>query len=109
MCGRNRKSRHACWQDPQRSPLPPLLPPYRGSNCFNTGRWMKEEHEDFLRSVDQYDKNWDFIATIVTTRSVLQIRTHGQKYFAKLERGGLFPEQVRSPNTSVLPGHSSRM
>lgn len=69
---------------------------------------MKEEHEAFLRGVDQYDKDWDLIATIVTTRSVLQVRTHGQKYFAKLERGEVFPEQVNLPSPDRLCRHSSR-
>lgn len=80
--------------------LPSLLSEQRhassdsSSSSLNTGRWMKEEHEAFLQGVALYDRDWDLIATIVTTRSVLQIRTHGQKYFAKLEKGKVFPEQV---------------
>lgn len=55
---------------------------------------MKEEHETFLRGVELYDKDWCLLATTITTRSVVQIRTHGQKYFAKLQKGEAFPEQV---------------
>lgn len=62
---------------------------------FNTGRWMKEEHEAFLRGVELYKKDWHLVAAVVKTRSVLQIRTHGQKYFAKLAKGEVFPLEVR--------------
>lgn len=55
---------------------------------------MKEEHEAFLRGLVLYQKEWDLIATVVKTRTVLQVRTHGQKYFAKLEKGEVFPEEV---------------
>eukprot|EP00903_Cladosiphon_okamuranus_P008067 g7781.t1 len=58
---------------------------------------MKEEHEAFLRGVEMYNKDWHLIATVVKTRSVLQIRTHGQKYFTKLAKGEVFPlEPYRS-------------
>ena len=56
---------------------------------------MKEEHEAFLRGVELYQKDWHLIATVVKTRSVLQIRTHGQKYFNKLAKGEVFPLEVR--------------
>lgn len=41
-----------------------------------------------------YNKDWHLIATAVKTRSVLQIRTHGQKYFTKLAKGEVFPLEV---------------
>lgn len=60
------------------------------------GRWTKEEHEAFLRGIELYGRDWESIATIVTTRTVLQIRTHAQKYVSKMARGVAFPEKVRS-------------
>lgn len=67
---------------------------------------MKEEHEAFLRGVGLYDKDWNLIATVVTTRSVLQIRTHGQKYFTKLAKGEVFPLEVCPHVRCALIFHS---
>ena len=61
----------------------------------NKGRWTHEEHLAFLRGLHLYDKTWEAIASLVPTRTVLQIRTHSQKYFSKIESGGVFPEEVR--------------
>jgi hypothetical protein len=36
----------------------------------------------------QYNKQWKQIAELVKTRTVVQIRTHAQKYFQKLEKVG---------------------
>eukprot|EP00752_Nemacystus_decipiens_P003879 g3566.t1 len=59
----------------------------------NKGRWTREEHLAFLRGLYLYDRTWEAVASLVPTRSVLQIRTHSQKYFAKIESGGVFPEE----------------
>jgi len=50
------------------------------------GRWLKEEHEVFLVGLHQYGKQWTKISRICRTRTVLQIRTHAQKYFKKLRK-----------------------
>jgi hypothetical protein len=34
----------------------------------------------------KYNKQWKLIAELVKTRTVVQIRTHAQKYFQKLEK-----------------------
>ena len=67
----------------------------------NKGRWTSEEHKAFLHGLHLYDENWEAIACLVPTRSVLQIRTHSQKYFAKVNEGGVFPEKVRCVGSSV--------
>lgn len=43
-----------------------------------------------------YDRNWEAVASLVPTRTVLQIRTHSQKYFTKMEKGEEFPGEVRA-------------
>lgn len=53
----------------------------------NTGRWLTEEHEVFLQGLDQHGKQWKKIALMIKTRSVVQVRTHAQKYFQKLLKG----------------------
>lgn len=58
-----------------RRPLPHLNRRIRK----NKGRWTQEEHEAFLRGVRLYERNWEAVAALVPTRTVLQIRTHSQK------------------------------
>lgn len=67
---------------------------YTPANRFNKGRWSKTEHELFLRGLGQFGKDWAVISGLLKTRSVLQIRTHAQKYFRSVERGLPFPENV---------------
>lgn len=50
------------------------------------GRWTAEEHILFLKGMSLYGKSWKKISEIVKTRSVVQIRTHAQKYLIKLEK-----------------------
>mmetsp|Transcript_17517 Transcript_17517/g.50462 ORF Transcript_17517/g.50462 Transcript_17517/m.50462 type:complete len:775 (-) Transcript_17517:1217-3541(-) len=52
----------------------------------HTGRWTKEEHEAFLLGLKLYGKEWKKVAAKVKTRTVVQTRTHAQKYFQKLQK-----------------------
>jgi SHAQKYF class myb-like DNA-binding protein len=52
----------------------------------HTGRWTKEEHEAFLSALKMYGKEWKKVAAKVKTRTVVQTRTHAQKYFQKLAK-----------------------
>ena len=52
----------------------------------HTGRWTKEEHEAFLSALQMYGKEWKKVAAKVRTRTVVQTRTHAQKYFQKLSK-----------------------
>ena len=52
----------------------------------HTGRWTKEEHESFLSALQMYGKEWKKVAAKVKTRTVVQTRTHAQKYFQKLQK-----------------------
>mmetsp|Transcript_21228 Transcript_21228/g.46056 ORF Transcript_21228/g.46056 Transcript_21228/m.46056 type:complete len:1444 (+) Transcript_21228:445-4776(+) len=52
----------------------------------HTGRWTKEEHEAFLAALQLYGKEWKKVAARVKTRTVVQTRTHAQKYFQKLHK-----------------------
>eukprot|EP00588_Corethron_pennatum_P028599 CAMPEP_0194335316 /NCGR_PEP_ID=MMETSP0171-20130528/69166_1 /TAXON_ID=218684 /ORGANISM="Corethron pennatum, Strain L29A3" /LENGTH=279 /DNA_ID=CAMNT_0039098351 /DNA_START=349 /DNA_END=1185 /DNA_ORIENTATION=- len=49
----------------------------------HTGRWTAEEHEAFLTALRKYGKEWKKVAARVRTRTVVQTRTHAQKYFQK--------------------------
>eukprot|EP00903_Cladosiphon_okamuranus_P019244 g17695.t1 len=52
----------------------------------NTGRWTSDEHRLFLKGLELHGKGWKQIATLIQTRTVVQIRTHAQKYFQKLSK-----------------------
>lgn len=47
----------------------------------HTGRWTRSEHERFLAGLKRYGKEWKRVASSVRTRTVVQTRTHAQKYF----------------------------
>ena len=55
------------------------------------GRWTKEEHQAFLQGLKVYGREWKKVAQNIPTRSSAQIRSHAQKYFAKLAKD----EQLR--------------
>lgn len=52
----------------------------------NTGRWTAEEHRLFLEGLEKHGKGWKKIASLIKSRTVVQIRTHAQKYFQKLAK-----------------------
>ena len=53
-----------------------------------TGRWTRREHLLFLEALKKYGKEWKKVASMVKTRTVVQTRTHAQKYFQKMSKGG---------------------
>lgn len=52
----------------------------------DNGHWTDEEHEFFLECWAKYGKSWKKISEVMKTRTNEQIRTHAQKYFAKLDQ-----------------------
>lgn len=56
----------------------------------------------FLEGLRMYNKQWKLIAELVKTRTVVQIRTHAQKYFQKLEK-------VRMTNVSTPLGSETEV
>lgn len=59
----------------------PAQPPH-----IATGRWTKEEHNLFIKGLTRYGKEWKKVAKMISSRTIVQIRTHAQKYFQKLEK-----------------------
>jgi len=57
----------------------------QGSKPTN-GRWSSHEHTLFLEALNLYGREWKKVANYIQTRSSAQIRSHAQKYFAKLEK-----------------------
>mmetsp|Transcript_7414 Transcript_7414/g.17898 ORF Transcript_7414/g.17898 Transcript_7414/m.17898 type:complete len:165 (-) Transcript_7414:445-939(-) len=59
--------------------------------------WLPHEHEKFLTAVNLYGRNWKKIEEYVGTKSSVQIRSHAQKHFAKVERGDAGTESIAIP------------
>jgi len=71
-----------CSHDVGKAPLGKVVE----SGQEHTGRWTKEEHEAFLSGLQTYGKEWKKVAARVKTRTVVQTRTHAQKYILKLQK-----------------------
>lgn len=73
------------------------------------GRWTTEEHKQFLEGLRIYGKEWKKVSRLVKTRTLVQIRTHAQKYFLKLEKsktsGKYSPDSSDSLHSSVTLCH----
>ena len=50
------------------------------------GRWTHDEHQAFLEGLRTCGREWKKVASLIPTRTSAQIRSHAQKYFAKVQR-----------------------
>ena len=49
-------------------------------------RWTPEEHERFLEALQIFGRQWRKIEEYIGTKTAVQIRSHAQKFFTKIER-----------------------
>jgi SHAQKYF class myb-like DNA-binding protein len=60
------------------------------SSSSSMGRWCDEEHALFLKGLEKFGShNWRGVASVVKTRTIVQVRTHAQKYFQKIGKASL--------------------
>uniref|UniRef100_A0ACD5XRM1 Uncharacterized protein n=1 Tax=Avena sativa TaxID=4498 RepID=A0ACD5XRM1_AVESA len=50
--------------------------------------WTDPEHDKFLEALHMFDRDWRKIGAFVGSKTVIQIRSHAQKYFLKVEKNG---------------------
>ena len=51
-----------------------------------TGRWSKQEQERFEEALQLHGRSWKEVSQHVGTRTMVQVRSHAQKYFKKLRK-----------------------
>nr|CAD1835299.1 unnamed protein product [Ananas comosus var. bracteatus] len=52
-------------------------------------KWTEEEHNKFLKALKLYGRAWQRIQEHIGTKTAVQIRSHAQKFFSKLEKEAL--------------------
>ena len=74
------------------------------------GRWTKDEHERFLYALESYGRNWRKVQSHVSTRTITQVRSHAQKYFASLltSQRNETVESEKKENAPKLKGIKSK-
>ncbi|KAM7265578.1 hypothetical protein ACFE04_003261 [Oxalis oulophora] len=84
--------------------------------------WTEEEHEKFLEALQLFDRDWKKIEDFVGSKSVIQIRSHAQKYFLKVQKNGTiahvppprpkrkaahpYPQKAAKNSSVLAPGYA---
>ncbi|KAI7731968.1 hypothetical protein M8C21_008980 [Ambrosia artemisiifolia] len=50
--------------------------------------WSDPEHDKFLEALQLFDRDWKKIEAFIGSKTVIQIRSHAQKYFLKIQKSG---------------------
>ncbi|PIN13672.1 Zuotin [Handroanthus impetiginosus] len=66
--------------------------------------WSEQEHDKFLEALQLFDRDWKKIEAFVGSKTVIQIRSHAQKYFLKVQKSGT-SEHVPPPRPKRKATH----
>ncbi|EYU35107.1 hypothetical protein MIMGU_mgv1a019528mg [Erythranthe guttata] len=66
--------------------------------------WSHQEHHKFLQALHLFDRDWKKIEEFVGSKTVIQIRSHAQKYFLKVQKNGT-TEHVPPPRPKRKASH----
>ncbi|KAL2892128.1 Protein REVEILLE 5 [Bienertia sinuspersici] len=66
--------------------------------------WTEQEHDKFLEALQLFDRDWKKIEAFIGSKTVIQIRSHAQKYFLKVQKSGS-NERVPPPRPKRKAAH----
>ncbi|KAL3615670.1 hypothetical protein CASFOL_041331 [Castilleja foliolosa] len=66
--------------------------------------WTDQEHEKFIEALQLFDRDWKKIEAFVGSKTAIQIRSHAQKYFLKVQKNGT-SEHVPPPRPKRKAAH----
>ncbi|KAI3498272.1 hypothetical protein L1887_34043 [Cichorium endivia] len=66
--------------------------------------WTDIEHDKFLEALQLFDRDWKKIEAFVGSKTAIQIRSHAQKYFLKVQKSGT-NEHVPPPRPKRKAAH----
>ncbi|XP_073032013.1 protein REVEILLE 6-like isoform X1 [Primulina eburnea] len=66
--------------------------------------WTEPEHDKFMEAIQLFDRDWKKIEAFIGSKSVIQIRSHAQKYFMKVQKSGI-KEHLPPPRPKRKAAH----
>ncbi|CAK9176914.1 unnamed protein product [Ilex paraguariensis] len=76
----------ACNTSSSEDPTKKIRKPYTITKSRES--WTEPEHDKFLEALQLFDRDWKKIEAFVGSKTVIQIRSHAQKYFLKVQKSG---------------------
>ncbi|XP_073130512.1 protein REVEILLE 6-like [Henckelia pumila] len=66
--------------------------------------WTEPEHDKFMEAIQLFDRDWKKIEAFIGSKNVIQIRSHAQKYFLKVQKSGI-KEHLPPPRPKRKAAH----